>query len=159
MTRSTAVHLIRRTMLSTLGRSTISFTSPMLVTFIGSTGTAIYSPALITTDMSMILRCFSAEEKKTIKEDDEVTITIQEPDAEYPKEMSEKREEEIDRSKFTNEVKFRMPDMAGDGKVSKWYKSEGDIIRRKDTICDIELEVRLQKLMLYLGKHFDVEYK
>ena len=32
-----------------------------------------------------------------------------------------------------------MPDMGeGKGKILKWYKKEGDIIRRSDILCDIE---------------------
>mmetsp|Transcript_24626 Transcript_24626/g.53101 ORF Transcript_24626/g.53101 Transcript_24626/m.53101 type:complete len:212 (+) Transcript_24626:182-817(+) len=58
---------------------------------------------------------------------------------------------DIDRSKFTHEVKVSMPDMGdsdlgGDdadalGVVDKWYKEEGDIIKRDDVICDIRTKV------------------
>lgn len=54
-------------------------------------------------------------------------------------------EDGIDRSLYVHEVKMKMPDMGSDddpvGKVAKWYKKEGDLIHRKDTLCDIELEV------------------
>jgi hypothetical protein len=48
---------------------------------------------------------------------------------------------DLDRSKFTHEVKFKLPDMEGNGRVTKWFKKEGDIIQRKDILCEIELEV------------------
>lgn len=51
----------------------------------------------------------------------------------------------IDRSKYTHEVKFRMPELGEvgeeDGVVVKWYKKEGDIIRRKDILCDVKTEL------------------
>jgi pyruvate dehydrogenase E2 component (dihydrolipoamide acetyltransferase) len=46
---------------------------------------------------------------------------------------------DIDRSKYTEEVKVRMPEMGdGQGKVVAWYKTEGDIVRHGDVLCDIE---------------------
>jgi pyruvate/2-oxoglutarate dehydrogenase complex dihydrolipoamide acyltransferase (E2) component len=39
----------------------------------------------------------------------------------------------------TREVEIRMPDLAeGDNKIVEWFKSEGDVVRRGDVICDIE---------------------
>lgn len=46
----------------------------------------------------------------------------------------------VDISTFTHKIETVMPDLESDGKVEKWYKNEGDIIRRGDVICDIELE-------------------
>ena len=75
----------------------------------------------------------------TTNDMESMTITIQEPDK-----VEEKEGPEIDRSKYTHVVKFKLPDMdQGDGKVTKWYKAEGDLIHRKETICEIELEVNL----------------
>jgi pyruvate/2-oxoglutarate dehydrogenase complex dihydrolipoamide acyltransferase (E2) component len=52
---------------------------------------------------------------------------------------SKTQEEELDRSKYTEEILVRMPDMGeGEGKILKWYKQEGDIVRRGDILCDIE---------------------
>lgn len=46
---------------------------------------------------------------------------------------------ELDRGQYTEEIKIRMPDMSeGENKILKWYKKEGDIIKRKDVLCDIE---------------------
>ena len=48
---------------------------------------------------------------------------------------------EIDRSTYTQEVPVRMPDMGeGKGKILKWYKEEGDIVQRRDILCDIETD-------------------
>lgn len=58
---------------------------------------------------------------------------------------------DIDRSKFTHEVKVSMPDMGdsdlgGDdedavGVVDRWYKKEGDLIKREEVICDIRTKL------------------
>lgn len=46
--------------------------------------------------------------------------------------------EGFDRSKYTNEVIVRMPEIGeGEGKVLKWYKSEGEIVKYRDILCDI----------------------
>jgi len=54
---------------------------------------------------------------------------------------------DFDASKYTTEHDMKFPAMDGDdddvadsGRVVKWYKKEGSIIRRNDTICDVELE-------------------
>jgi len=45
----------------------------------------------------------------------------------------------LDRGKYTEEIKVRMPDMGeGEGKIVKWYKKEGDVVLRADVLCDIE---------------------
>eukprot|EP00521_Asterionellopsis_glacialis_P017739 CAMPEP_0195298224 /NCGR_PEP_ID=MMETSP0707-20130614/23022_1 /TAXON_ID=33640 /ORGANISM="Asterionellopsis glacialis, Strain CCMP134" /LENGTH=231 /DNA_ID=CAMNT_0040360249 /DNA_START=97 /DNA_END=792 /DNA_ORIENTATION=+ len=45
----------------------------------------------------------------------------------------------IDRSKFTERIKIRMPDMGeGNNKIVEWYKQEGDMIATGDLLCDIE---------------------
>lgn len=47
--------------------------------------------------------------------------------------------EGFDCSKYTNEVVVRMPEIGeGEGKVLKWYKSEGEIVKYRDILCDIE---------------------
>lgn len=46
-----------------------------------------------------------------------------------------------DRSKYTDEVKIRMPDIGdGKGKILRWFRNEGDIVRYEDVLCDIETE-------------------
>jgi hypothetical protein len=70
--------------------------------------------------------------------DETVMITIEEPQKPAP---DSPITVDLDRSKFTHEVKFKLPDMEGDGRVRKWFKKEGDIIQRKDILCEIELEV------------------
>lgn len=54
-------------------------------------------------------------------------------------------DDNLDRSTYTREVEFLMPDLgeAGedDGVVVKWYKKEGDIIRTKDALCDIQTKL------------------
>lgn len=50
-----------------------------------------------------------------------------------------------DRSKFTHEVKVSMPEV-GEGEqalgvIQKWYKQEGDVIKRDEVICDIRTEL------------------
>jgi Biotin-requiring enzyme len=48
---------------------------------------------------------------------------------------------EIDRSKFSEEVQIRMPEISGgSGKVLQWFKKEGDIVRWEDVLCDIETD-------------------
>lgn len=50
---------------------------------------------------------------------------------------------EIDRSEFTEEVPFQLPDL-GDGnrgKIVKWHHKEGAVIQQGDTLCDIETDV------------------
>ncbi|GKY92855.1 hypothetical protein MPSEU_000255100 [Mayamaea pseudoterrestris] len=50
-----------------------------------------------------------------------------------------KDEPEVDRSQFTVRIEVKMPDMGnGDGKVLKWYKEEGDLVKKDDVLCDIE---------------------
>lgn len=47
----------------------------------------------------------------------------------------------IDRTKFTQEIPVKMPDLgnsAGTSKVVKWYFAPGDVIQRGDVLCDIE---------------------
>ncbi|KAL3786514.1 hypothetical protein ACHAW5_002054 [Stephanodiscus triporus] len=50
---------------------------------------------------------------------------------------------DIDRTKFTREVKIEMPDVGDDigGVIEKWHKKEGDLIRRDEVICDIRTEL------------------
>ncbi|KAL7511969.1 hypothetical protein ACHAXN_008926 [Cyclotella atomus] len=51
----------------------------------------------------------------------------------------------VEASKFTHEVKVIMPDVAEGadmkGKIEKWYKQKGDLIKRDDVLCDIETEM------------------
>lgn len=56
----------------------------------------------------------------------------------------------VDRSKFTHEVKVSMPDLGDSdimddddafGVVDKWYKKEGDVIKQDDVICDIRTKL------------------
>lgn len=72
---------------------------------------------------------------------------------------------DVDRSRFTEEVPVRMPDMGspdGSYKIVEWFKSEGDVVHRDDILCDIEtpdftygLETEDENLAI-LGKiHFD----
>jgi len=53
--------------------------------------------------------------------------------------------EEVDKSQFNHEIKFRMPDLGDvgeeDGIVLKWYKNEGDIIKQGDKLCDVKTEL------------------
>jgi pyruvate/2-oxoglutarate dehydrogenase complex dihydrolipoamide acyltransferase (E2) component len=68
--------------------------------------------------------------------------------------------EPLDRSKFTVEVPIKIPDMGeGLGRLLKWYKNEGDIVRRDDVICDIEtpdfvygMEIEDESIGI-MGKH------
>mmetsp|Transcript_6809 Transcript_6809/g.12137 ORF Transcript_6809/g.12137 Transcript_6809/m.12137 type:complete len:229 (-) Transcript_6809:133-819(-) len=50
---------------------------------------------------------------------------------------------DIDRSKFTHEVKVEMPDVGDDteGIIDRWFKEEGDIIKPGDVICDIRTKL------------------
>lgn len=83
--------------------------------------------------------------------DETVLISIEEPENGIP--PSPTIPADLDRSKFTHEVKFKLPDMEGDGRVTKWFKKEGDIIQRRDILCEIELEVGINhtsNLMSYL---------
>jgi biotin carboxyl carrier protein len=55
------------------------------------------------------------------------------------------KEEIVDpQDEYTQKVVIEMPDV-GDihakGKILKWYKQEGDIVRPDDTICDIETDL------------------
>ncbi len=79
----------------------------------------------------------SSNGKPTEEDDDSFIITVQEPEKPTPSSIPA----DFDRSKFTHEIKFKFPDMGGDGRVTKWFKKEGDIIQRKDVLCEIELEV------------------
>jgi hypothetical protein len=46
---------------------------------------------------------------------------------------------EMDLSKYNVRIEVKMPDMGeGGGKIIKWYKEPGDIVKREDVICDIE---------------------
>lgn len=51
----------------------------------------------------------------------------------------------IDRSKFTNKVEVEMPNVGDDedglGVIQKWYKKEGDVVKRDEVICDIRTEL------------------
>ena len=45
---------------------------------------------------------------------------------------------DLDRSLYTKEVKVRMPEMDEyDARILKWYKKEGDVVLRDDSLCDI----------------------
>lgn len=45
----------------------------------------------------------------------------------------------MDLSKYNVRIEVKMPDMGeGGGKIIKWYKEPGDIVKREDVICDIE---------------------
>jgi len=58
------------------------------------------------------------------------------------KEEKENKSIEIDRSEFTEEVPFALPDLGkgNRGKIAKWHHEEGAILQQGDTICDIETE-------------------
>eukprot|EP00557_Chaetoceros_sp_GSL56_P003427 CAMPEP_0176503414 /NCGR_PEP_ID=MMETSP0200_2-20121128/15349_1 /TAXON_ID=947934 /ORGANISM="Chaetoceros sp., Strain GSL56" /LENGTH=159 /DNA_ID=CAMNT_0017902701 /DNA_START=331 /DNA_END=810 /DNA_ORIENTATION=+ len=65
-------------------------------------------------------------------------------------EEEEEEEEEVEKQtidnqdEYTQKVVIEMPDigdMHAKGKISKWYKQEGDIVRPNDTICDIETDL------------------
>jgi hypothetical protein len=49
-------------------------------------------------------------------------------------------EDVIDRSRFTQQIPVKMPDMdaGGKSKVVHWYFSPGDVIQRGSVLCDIE---------------------
>lgn len=52
---------------------------------------------------------------------------------------SSKTTPELDVTKFTVRIELKMPDMGeGGGKILKWYKEPGDIVKREDVLCDIE---------------------
>lgn len=87
----------------------------------------------------------SDSDNKLKKDDDNQDITVN--FTTLPEEEKPLPNVDIDKSIYTDEVKLKMPDMDGDGKVLKWYKAEGDIIKRKDTLCDIELEVSYLKYL------------
>eukprot|EP00804_Cyclotella_cryptica_P018400 CCRYP_020367-RC/>CCRYP_020367-RC protein AED:0.37 eAED:0.37 QI:150/0.87/0.77/1/0.12/0.11/9/1838/165 len=58
--------------------------------------------------------------------------------------LNDKKDDVIDRSKFTHEVKIYMPDV-GEGEdvkgvIETWYKKKGDLIKKDDVICDIDTE-------------------
>lgn len=85
------------------------------------------------------------EETKEKKEPLSIPVTHEiDSDDDEPKNSGDANDDiDIDRSKFTHEIKIRMPDMgAGEGKVVHWFKKEGDIIKTGDTLCDIETPVR-----------------
>lgn len=45
----------------------------------------------------------------------------------------------IDRSKFTQPIPMKYPDIGGGkGKIKQWMKEEGDVVRAGDMLCDIE---------------------
>jgi hypothetical protein len=51
---------------------------------------------------------------------------------------------EINIEDYTQELIIPLPDVGADnlsGKVVKWYKAEGDIVRPNDTICDIQTDL------------------
>mmetsp|Transcript_36078 Transcript_36078/g.107910 ORF Transcript_36078/g.107910 Transcript_36078/m.107910 type:complete len:228 (-) Transcript_36078:2569-3252(-) len=87
----------------------------------------------------------SPEAEKEAMAQVNVHVTTKDEDEEGGGGGPEDGDDEMDRSKFTREEKFRMPDMgeAGeeDGEVVKWYKKEGDIIRRGDILCDVKTEL------------------
>lgn len=68
-------------------------------------------------------------------------------------EKEEKKEEDtptstsasaINIEDYTQELIIPLPDVGADnlsGKVVKWYKAEGDIVRPNDTICDIQTDL------------------
>jgi pyruvate/2-oxoglutarate dehydrogenase complex dihydrolipoamide acyltransferase (E2) component len=50
-----------------------------------------------------------------------------------------KSKPQIDTTKFTVRIEVKMPEMgAGGGKIIKWYKSPGDLVKHEDVLCDIE---------------------
>ena len=55
--------------------------------------------------------------------------------------LSAQTQQRVDISTFIHKIETVITDLESDGKVEKRYKNEGDIIRRGDVICDIELEV------------------
>jgi hypothetical protein len=69
-------------------------------------------------------------DKSKVEEDGSVAVEFEDLTAKDP---------EVDRSKYTEEIKVRMPDMGeGEGKILTWYKQEGDVVKRQDILCDIE---------------------
>ncbi|KAL3822231.1 hypothetical protein ACHAXA_000671 [Cyclostephanos tholiformis] len=50
---------------------------------------------------------------------------------------------DIDRAKFTHEVKIEVPDVGDDIEcvIQKWHKKEGDLIKRDEVICDIRTKL------------------
>jgi hypothetical protein len=80
------------------------------------------------------------EKKEDKKEDESITFNFLPRDGEADG-VTDKDIGGVDMSQYTDEVKLKMPDMDSDGKVLKWYKKEGDLIKRDETLCDIELEV------------------
>ena len=49
---------------------------------------------------------------------------------------------EINLAEYTQKITIELPDLGGGkGKVLKWYKKEGDVVRFDDTICDIQTEL------------------
>eukprot|EP00591_Stephanopyxis_turris_P010303 CAMPEP_0195518572 /NCGR_PEP_ID=MMETSP0794_2-20130614/13198_1 /TAXON_ID=515487 /ORGANISM="Stephanopyxis turris, Strain CCMP 815" /LENGTH=163 /DNA_ID=CAMNT_0040647571 /DNA_START=176 /DNA_END=667 /DNA_ORIENTATION=+ len=88
----------------------------------------------------------SAKKNNTIEEEEEVREHIQIVGSNYEEAMKATHDDDddVDRSNYTQEVAFVMPDMDmyddDGGRVVKWYKESGDLIRRGDTICDVALE-------------------
>lgn len=71
------------------------------------------------------------------EEEPEITINIQD-NSEKPK----VKDEVINIDDYNIEIKVEMPDLGETkGKILRWYKKEGDIIRHDETICDIETEM------------------
>jgi len=50
----------------------------------------------------------------------------------------------IDRIEYTEEIRINLPDLGETkGRIQKWFKKEGDIVRPTDQLCDIQTEVCL----------------
>eukprot|EP00559_Dactyliosolen_fragilissimus_P003577 CAMPEP_0184864224 /NCGR_PEP_ID=MMETSP0580-20130426/14152_1 /TAXON_ID=1118495 /ORGANISM="Dactyliosolen fragilissimus" /LENGTH=133 /DNA_ID=CAMNT_0027362917 /DNA_START=161 /DNA_END=562 /DNA_ORIENTATION=- len=48
----------------------------------------------------------------------------------------------VDVSKYTSDYFLKLPDLGEEGgKISKWYKQEGELIKQDDVLCDIETEL------------------
>lgn len=72
------------------------------------------------------------------KKEPEVTLTIQGDETSNKTESKETTN--ID--DYNVEVKVEMPDLGETkGKILRWYKKEGDVIRRDETICDIQTDM------------------
>lgn len=105
--------------------------------------------ALVTSDYRYWFSSSSSSSDKADSEESSVVAENKEPISD--KELLDNIEEIVDvpssalkavldRSRFTQQIPVKMPDMdaGGKSKVVQWYFSPGDVIQRGSVLCDIE---------------------
>ena len=73
------------------------------------------------------------------EEEEKITVTIEGANGESQVKKTEKVT--VDPALYTEEIKVKMPDMGeGQGRILQWFKQEGDVVVRRDILCDIETD-------------------